>query len=96
SLSSETAAHAVMTTLNPGEDMVTVELKNNFLAPASKGRLIAESTVFKRGRTLIIVDSIVRDEQGKDISRSSATLMCEGEAPGTFRGAAEWKECGMG
>ena len=77
-LSSETAAHAVMTTLNPGEDMVTVELKNNFLATASKGRLVAESSVFKRGRTLIIVDSIVRDEQGKDISRSSATLMVLG------------------
>ncbi|WP_415715046.1 PaaI family thioesterase [Maridesulfovibrio sp.] len=79
-LSSETAAHAVMTTLNPGEDMVTVELKNNFLSPASKGRLIAESTVFKRGRTLVIVDSIVRDDQGKDISRSSATLMVLGGA----------------
>ncbi|WP_421903628.1 PaaI family thioesterase [Maridesulfovibrio sp.] len=77
-LSSETAAHAVMTILNPGEDMVTVELKNNFLATASKGCLVAESTIFKRGRTLIIVDSIVRDEQGKDISRSSATLMVLG------------------
>ncbi|WP_320006553.1 PaaI family thioesterase [Maridesulfovibrio sp.] len=74
-LSSETAAHAVMTTLNSGEDMVTVELKNNFLATASKGRLTAEATVFKRGRTLIIVDTVVRDDHAKDISRSSATLM---------------------
>ncbi|WP_319763737.1 PaaI family thioesterase [Maridesulfovibrio sp.] len=74
-LSSEAAAHAVMTTLAPGEDMVTVELKNNFLAPASKGMLTAESTVFKRGRTLIIVDSVVRDDQGRMVSRSSATLM---------------------
>ncbi len=75
SLSSETAAHAVMTTLAPGENLTTIELKNNFLSMASEGRLIAEATVFKRGRILVIVDCIVRDDRGKDISRSSATLM---------------------
>lgn len=79
-LSSETAAHAAMTTLSPGEAVTTIELKNNFLSMASKGRLVAESTVFKRGRTLIIVDSIVRDEQGKNISRSSATLLVINQA----------------
>ena len=73
--SSETAAHAVMTTLAPGENMATIELKNNFLSIARKGRLIAEATVFKRGRSLVIVDTMVRDDQGKNISRSSATIM---------------------
>lgn len=74
-LSSEAAAHAVMTTLASGENITTIELKNNFLSMASEGRLTAEATVFKRGRVLAIVDSIVRDDQGKIISRSSATLM---------------------
>ncbi len=74
-LSSETAAHAVMSTLSAGEKLTTIELKNNFLSMASKGRLTAEATVFKRGKTLAIVDCIVRDDQGKDISRSSATLL---------------------
>ena len=74
-LSSEAAAHAVMSTLEPGENLTTIELKNNFLSMASKGRLIAEATVYKRGRTLVIVDCIVKDDTGKDISRSSATLM---------------------
>ena len=73
--SSETAAHAVMSTLAPGEGLTTIELKNNFLSMASKGRLTAEATVFKRGRTLVIVDCIVRDDNGKKISRSSATLL---------------------
>ncbi|WP_320172035.1 PaaI family thioesterase [Maridesulfovibrio sp.] len=73
--SSETAAHAAMTTLSPGENVTTIELKNNFLSMASKGKLTAEATVFKRGRTLIIVDCIVRNDQGKPVSRSSATLM---------------------
>ena len=74
-LASEAAAHAVMSTLAPGENLTTIELKNNFLSMASKGRLTAEATVFKRGRTLVIVDCIVKDDTGKDISRSSATLM---------------------
>lgn len=78
--SSETAAHAVMTTLAPGENLTTIELKNNFLSMASQGRLIAEATVFKRGRRLVIVDCTVRDDQGKDISRSSATIMVIADA----------------
>ena len=78
--SSETAAHAVMTTLAPGENLTTIELKNNFLSMGSRGRLIAEATVFKRGRRLVIVDCIVRDDQGKDISRSSATIMVIADA----------------
>jgi len=77
-LSSETAAHAVMTTLSPGENLTTIELKNNFLSMARKGRLTAESTVFKRGRVLVVVDSIVKDEKGNAISRSTATLMIIG------------------
>lgn len=74
-LSSEAAAHAVMSTLAPGESLTTIELKNNFLSMASKGRLTAESTVFKRGRTLVFVDTIVKDDTEKYISKSSATLM---------------------
>lgn len=49
-LSSEAAAHAVITTLAPGENLSTIELKNNFLFMGSSGRLTAEATVFKRGR----------------------------------------------
>jgi uncharacterized protein (TIGR00369 family) len=75
-LSSEAAAHAVMSTLAPGENLTTIELKNNFLSMASKHhRLTAEATVFKRGRTLVFVDTTVKDDTGKYISKSSATLM---------------------
>ncbi len=73
--SSEVAAHAAMTVLLPGESVTTIELKNNFLSMAKGGKLVAESTIFKKGRSLIIVDTIVRDDNGSDISRSSATLM---------------------
>ncbi len=74
-LSSETAAHTVMTTLAEGENLTTIELKNNFLSMVSKGLLIAESTVYKRGRQIVIVDFFVRSDQGKEISKSSAAMM---------------------
>ncbi len=74
-LSSETAAHTVMTTLAEGENLTTIELKNNFLSMVSKGFLIAESTVYKRGRQIVIVDFFVRSDQGKEISKSSAAIM---------------------
>jgi len=73
--SSETVAHAVMTTLEPGDNITTLELKNNFISPAVSGRLTAEATVFRRGSRIILADCIVRDEQRRDISRSTSTLM---------------------
>jgi acyl-CoA thioesterase len=73
--SSETVAQAVMTTLETGNNITTLELKNNFISPAVSGRLTAEATVFKKGSRIIIADCIVRDEQGRDISRSTSTLM---------------------
>ncbi len=74
-LASETAAHAVMSTLAPGENITTIELKNNFLAPPGKGHLTAEATVFRRGRSIIIADCLVTNDQGRQVSRSSSTFM---------------------
>lgn len=73
--SSETVAHAVMTTLKPGENITTIELKNNFLRQVASGRVTAEATVFKRGRTIINVDCIVKDDKHRPVSKSSSTLM---------------------
>jgi acyl-CoA thioesterase len=75
SLCDETSAHAAITTLSNDEQVATIEIKNDFLSMASKGILTAEATVFKRGRTLIVVDCVVTDENSKKISRSTATFM---------------------
>ncbi|MDY0361866.1 MAG: PaaI family thioesterase [Desulforegulaceae bacterium] len=73
--SSEVVAHAVMTTLEPGENIATIELKNNFLSVVKEGRLTAEASVFKRGKNIVIADCIVKDDNGADISRSSSSIM---------------------
>ena len=74
-MADETTAHAIMTLLQPKEGIVTVELKNNFIAPAQHGRLVAEATVFKKGRSLIIADCLVTGTAGNPISRLTATFM---------------------
>ncbi|MGZ6275178.1 MAG: PaaI family thioesterase [Syntrophales bacterium] len=74
-LADEAIAHAAMTVLEPASGLTTVELKCNFLAPVKKGELIAEASIFKKGRTLIIGDCLVKDENGKDVLRCTATFL---------------------
>ena len=68
-------AHAIMTVLKPNENIVTVELKNNFIAPAIRGTLSAETTVFRKGRSLVIADCLVTDDNGKAVSRATSTFL---------------------
>jgi uncharacterized protein (TIGR00369 family) len=74
-LADETIAHAMMTQLASDEGLTTIELKSNFLAGVSDGELIATATVFKKGRSLIIGDCLVTDNNGKNICRVSATFL---------------------
>ncbi|MGZ6292992.1 MAG: PaaI family thioesterase, partial [Syntrophales bacterium] len=74
-LADEAIAHAAMTVLEPASGLTTVELKCNFLAPVTKGDLIAEASIFKKGRTLIIGDCLVKDENRKDVLRCTATFL---------------------
>lgn len=77
-MADETIAHAIMTLLGSREEIATVELKNNFIAPAKAGTLTAEATIFKKGRSLVVGDCIVTDDEGMVVSRSSATfLICQ-------------------
>ena len=74
-LADEAIAHAAMTVLEPAFGITTVELKCNFLAPVKNGELIAEASIFKKGRTLIIGDCLVKDENDRDVLRCTATFL---------------------
>ncbi|NLD82439.1 MAG: PaaI family thioesterase [Smithella sp.] len=74
-LADEAIAHAMMTQLNPEEDLTTIELKSNFLSSVAEGKLIAEAHVFKKGRSLMIGDCVVKNETGKSVCRVSATFL---------------------
>ena len=74
-MADETIAHAVMTLLATNEGLTTIELKSNFLASVKAGHLIAEARIFRRGKTLIIGDCLINDDQGRSLVRCSATFM---------------------
>jgi uncharacterized protein (TIGR00369 family) len=74
-LADEAIAHAAMTVLEPASGITTIELKCNFLAPVTKGELVAEASIFKKGRTLIIGDCLVKDENDRDVLRCTATFL---------------------
>ncbi|MFH0957642.1 MAG: PaaI family thioesterase, partial [Pseudomonadota bacterium] len=55
--------------------MTSVDLKLNYLAPASGSKLLAEGKMIKLGRTLGYGQAEVMDENGRILASGSSTLM---------------------
>jgi uncharacterized protein (TIGR00369 family) len=66
---------AVYPMLEEGLGLTTVELKVNYLAPASDGLLIAKGKSLKVGRTLCLAESFVEDRKGTLLAHGTATMM---------------------
>lgn len=66
---------ATMSTLADDESFTTLELKMNFLRPVIEGELTADARVVHRGRTVVMSEVAVRNQEGKDVARGSATQM---------------------
>ena len=66
---------AVFSQLEEGLEMTTVELKLNYLAPVSEGRLIAKGRAIKAGNTICLGEASVEDEKGRLIAHGTATMM---------------------
>ena len=64
---------ATITTLGDEESFSTLELKMNSLRPVFEGRITAEATVLHRGKTIAMVESVVKNEEGKEVARGTAT-----------------------
>jgi len=55
--------------------MTTTEIKVNYLAPASRGYLIAKGKSIKVGNTLCLGEALIEDETGKLLAHGTATMM---------------------
>jgi uncharacterized protein (TIGR00369 family) len=66
---------ATITTLGDEESFSTLELKMNFLRPVFEGRITAEARVLHRGKTIAMAESVVKNEEGKEVARGIATQM---------------------
>ena len=73
---SDAAVHtAADTLLKPGETLTTIELKTNFLAPVRGQDAIAEASIVKRGRTIVLGEVDIRVESGEIVGKSLVTYM---------------------
>jgi uncharacterized protein (TIGR00369 family) len=66
---------ALATTLEPGEDFATIEMRMSFLRPHIKGLLRAEGTLAKRGRRIAFTEAVLTNSKREVIAKSSGTCL---------------------
>ena len=74
-LADTAVAFALMTLVQRGEKVTTVEFKINFLAPVDNGEMIGEARIVNKGEKLVLADMEVKNEDGKLIAKGLATYM---------------------
>ena len=78
-LADTAAAISAYTVVPRGTEVVTIELKINYLLPVSGGKLTAEGRVLRAGRNFVVVECDVTRE---DRALAAKALMTFGAAPG--------------
>lgn len=66
---------AVFPQVENGMGLTTVEIKVNFLAPAQKGRLVAQGRCIRLGKTLALGETEIRNTEGGLVAHGTATMM---------------------
>jgi uncharacterized protein (TIGR00369 family) len=78
-LADTAAAIAAYTAVPRGTEIVTIELKINYLLAVPKGRVRAHATVLRAGRNFVVTECEVRNEKG---ALAAKALLTFGAAPG--------------
>ncbi len=77
-------AHAITPTdffqelLAVGGAIVSVDLRVKYLRPVSEGSIVCESTIPRLGRQIIHGESVVVNEEGKEVARGDSIYMAIG------------------
>jgi uncharacterized protein (TIGR00369 family) len=77
--------YSALTLSPPGTEVLSVEYKVNFLAPAAGGGLVARGRVVKRGRTITVCSGeavIVDGDREKPVATMLATMLIVGPTDG--------------
>lgn len=76
SLADVACGYAALTTMPVDFEVLTVEFKINLIRPAITNKIIATGQVVKTGKTLVIAEAIVTDENGENIiAKMLATMI---------------------
>jgi 1,4-dihydroxy-2-naphthoyl-CoA hydrolase len=62
-------------TWDPGKFPLTIQLSANLIRNTNTGKLIAEAVPLHRGRTSMVMQTTVRDEEGRVMAVVTATLL---------------------
>ena len=73
-LADTTAAIAAYSTLAPGTEIATVELKINYLEPVPSGRIKAEARVLRTGRNFVVTECEIYNESGSMAAKALLTF----------------------
>jgi uncharacterized protein (TIGR00369 family) len=74
-LADAAAFWAVYSQVDEELGMTTVDLKINYLAPASKGILIAKGRSIKIGKTICLGEAFIENENGSLLVHGTSTMM---------------------
>src|SRR3972149_2797956 len=74
-LADTAAATSIHTLLEPEDKMVSIEMKVNYIAPVTKGRIFAGAKVIHKGRKTAVPDVDIKDSEGKLCAKSIVTYM---------------------
>jgi len=75
SLIDASAFWAVYTQIQEDSEITTVELKVNYLAPASEGHFIAKGKSIKVGERICLGETIIKNEKGRLLAHGTATML---------------------
>jgi uncharacterized protein (TIGR00369 family) len=73
-LADTAAAIAAYTVSPPGIELVTIELKINYLLPIVEGRVEAEGKVLRAGRNFVVVECDVRNDEAELAAKALMTF----------------------
>ena len=68
-------AMALIGIVEKGDDFVTIEMKINYLATFTEGKIIDEAKIIHKGRYTALGDIEVRNDKGELIAKALATYM---------------------
>ena len=78
----DTAGAIAAYTVSPdGTELVTVELKINYLLPIAEGKVEAEGKVLRAGRNFVVVECDVRNEKSDLAAKALMTFGAAGVRP---------------
>ena len=65
-------ALAAHTLFEPGQMLSTSSLTVSFLVPVTAGPVLGEGRVVKRGRSVVFLEAMLRDHEGRECAHASS------------------------